>query len=254
MAELTHTTSMDFDGIIAAIDRDGGVIVDDYLDSRTASALCEDYERAIVDEPWCNASNREDDVFFGLKSKRLHGVLNHSARAEACLMHTVACSIAKHYLGERIILSTGELIAIGPQEVQQAFHRDGDSWHRAEQPNNVLISVNIALTDFTRDNGATVVVPGSHTWDAGREPRDDELACAEMGAGSALLYTGRVIHGGGANQTDQTRIGLYFGYIPTWLRPIENCAITHPRELLESLGSVTQRMLGYSTAGFEVVL
>lgn len=254
MPDLLHTTANDLASIIAAIDRDGGVIVDDYLDLSTTAALLEDYSRAIADEPWGNASDREDEVFFGLKSKRLHGILNHSAHAEACLLHPVASALARHYLGKRIILSTSELIAIGPQEVRQAFHRDEDSWRHAEQHNDLLVSVNIALTDFTRDNGATVVVPGSHTWEVGREPRDDELACAEMSAGSALLYSGRVIHGGGANQTDDTRIGLYFGYIPTWLRPIENCAITHPRELLESLGPTTQRMLGYSTAGFEVVL
>jgi ectoine hydroxylase-related dioxygenase (phytanoyl-CoA dioxygenase family) len=254
MQQLTHTTADDVESIIAAIDRDGGVIVDDYVSCETAAALHHDYAAAIADEPWCNASTREDDVFFGLKSKRLHGLLAHSAHAERCLMHPLASALAKHYLGKRIILSTGELMAIGPREVRQALHRDAASWERAEQSGELLFSANIALTDFTRANGATVVVPGSHDWDAEREPQDAQLAYAEMRAGSALLYNGRIIHGGGANETDHTRIGLYFGYIPNWLRPIENCAITHPRELLESLNPQTQRMLGYSEAGFEVVL
>lgn len=255
MPQLTHTTADDHDGLIEAIDRDGGVIVEGYVDPQTAAALRADYEGAIADEPWCNASSREDDVFFGLKSKRLHGVLTHSAHAKACLMHPLARALANHYLGKRIILSTGELMAIGPDEVQQAFHRDADSWERADQPARILLfSANIALTDFTRANGATVIVPGSHEWERGREPAADEFAYAEMRAGSALLYSGGVIHSGGANKTEHTRLGLYFGYIPTWLRPIENCAITHPRELLESLDPYTQRMVGYSEAGFEVVL
>jgi ectoine hydroxylase-related dioxygenase (phytanoyl-CoA dioxygenase family) len=254
MAELAHTTANDFEGIVAAIDRDGGVIVDDYVSSQTAAALRDDYVRAIADEPWCNASSREDDVFFGLKSKRLHGVLNHSAHAEACLMHPLASALAQRYLGKRIILSTGELMAIGPQEVRQALHRDAASWERAQHSGNLLFSANIALTDFTRENGATVVAAGSHAWNHDREPSPEEFAFAEMKAGSALLYSGEVIHSGGANRTDRTRLGLYFGYIPTWLRPIENCAITHPRELLDSLSPATQRMLGYSKAGFEVVL
>ena len=49
----------------------------------------------------------------------------------------------------------------------QEFHTDGASWRRVQTAekangNEILISANCALTDFTATNGATRVVPGSH--------------------------------------------------------------------------------------------
>ena len=145
-------------------------------------------------------------------------------------------------------------MAIGNGEVKQKFHRDGDSWHRAKRDDDILFSANIALTDFCQGNGATVVVPGSHRWDVSREPLPSELTYAEMPAGSALLYGGRIVHSGGANNTTEPRIGLYVGYIPCWLRPIENFAISVGADRLETLAADTADLLCYRRSGFHVVL
>ncbi|MDH3641986.1 MAG: phytanoyl-CoA dioxygenase family protein, partial [Gammaproteobacteria bacterium] len=169
---------------------------------------------------------------------------------ESCLMHDLPIALAPRVAAAPIIMSTGELMAIGPEETQQRLHRDADSWLRAGLERDFLFSVNIALTDFRRDNGATVVVPGSHLWPKGREARPAEFAYAEMPAGSALVYLGGVIHSGGENVTDEVRMGLYFGYIPSWLRPLENCVQTHPAEALEGLADETRNMLGLSEEGF----
>ena len=66
-----------------------------------------------------------------------------------------------------------------------------------------------AITDFTKENGATQVVPGSHKWDKERMPLDEEIENAEMSAGSVFIYTGSVMHGGGANQTSENRLGVF---------------------------------------------
>ena len=71
-----------------------------------------------------------------------------------------------------------------------------------------------------------------------------------MAAGSALVYLGGVLHSGGENVTGETRIGLYFGYIPSWLRPLENPVQTHPPGTLEHLGPDARNMLGLSEEGF----
>ena len=76
-----------------------------------------------------------------------------------------------------------------------------------------------ALTDFTRENGATRVVPGSHKWAPDRQTRPEEITCAAMPAGSALIYLGSAIHGGGANTTTkESRRGMFLGYVVGWLR------------------------------------
>ena len=82
-----------------------------------------------------------------------------------------------------------------------------------------LFSTIWAVTEFTRKNGATQIVPGSHLWKKERQPKPDEIAYAEMKPGSVLFYTGTVLHGGGANQTeDETRVGLFLHYALNWLR------------------------------------
>ena len=242
------------DEIRAVLDEEGGVIVQGYLDPDHLAEVREALITAIADLPWCNTFNAYEDTFFGLKTKRLHGLLRYGPAVEKALMHPLALTLAERQHRGAITMSTGELMAIGPEETQQRLHRDAVSWERSELTQDFLFSVNIALTDFRRDNGATVVVPGSHRWDGDRTPRDEDFAYAEMSAGSALLYSGQVLHSGGQNDTSETRIGLYFGYIPAWLRPLENAVHTHGLDALQRLGPDTQAMLGLSEEGFVAYL
>ena len=254
MQKLETLTAPSEAQILGVLERDGGVIVSDYIDPARIAQLRTDYMRAIDAQPWANSFDGVPSDFFGLKTKRLHGVFQHSLEAAACFRHPLALSLARTLLGEHISLSTGELMAIGPGERRQALHRDGDSWFRAQIDRDVLFSVNISLTDFRRENGATVVVPGSHLAAPTREPTEGEFAYAEMTAGSALLYRGRTLHGGGANATDETRIGLYFGYVPAWIRPLENIAITMPQSAIDELDDELRLLLGVPAQGFIAVV
>lgn len=250
MPELQKLDVDAHDRIFAALQRDGGVIVERYLDSEKLERVRDALAIAIEGLPWCNTYNAYEDEFFGAKTKRLHGLLQYGPELESCLMHPLPLALAPRVAAAPVIMSTGELMAIGPEETRQRLHRDADSWLRAGLDRDFLFSVNIALTDFRRDNGATVVVPGSHRWPGDRDAVPDEFAYAEMPAGSALIYLGGVIHSGGENVTQETRMGLYFGYIPSWLRPLENPVQTHPPETLEHLGQETRNMLGLSEEGF----
>ena len=67
-----------------------------------------------------------------------------------------------------------------------------------------------------------------------------------MSAGAALLYNGKVIHGGGANTSeDQWRVGLHAGFVLGWLRAEENHQLTTSLETAKSLSEHAQRMLGF---------
>jgi hypothetical protein len=102
-----------------------------------------------------------------------------------------------------------------------------------------------ALVDFTRENGATVVVPGSHRWEPGRQPEDHELAYAEMPAGATVIYRGSTIHGGGANSSDTSRPGLHVSYVAGWLRPEENNTLATPLDVARLLPRRAQDLIGY---------
>ena len=105
----------------------------------------------------------------------------------------------------------------------------------------------IALVDFTEDNGATRLVPGSHRWPLDRSPQEDELVPAVMRAGSAVVYLGSTWHAGGANVTTDTwRRGMHLSYVLGWLRTEENHFLATPPDVARTLSRRAQELLGYA--------
>src|SRR6185295_1781779 len=109
-----------------------------------------------------------------------------------------------------------------PGQEAQPIHRDRWVWGARLRGIEPQLNTIWALTPFTAANGATQVVPGSIDWPNERRPQPEEIARAEMDAGSVLMYTGTVFHGGGANTTDDDRVGLNITYARGWLRQEEN--------------------------------
>ena len=105
----------------------------------------------------------------------------------------------------------------------------------------------VAVTDFTAENGGTMVVPGSHTWGDDRGPRVDEAIPTEMSAGSALIWVGGTFHGGGTNTSDSSRIGLTIGLDLGYLRQEENNFLTYSPEVVKGFDEDIQALLGWST-------
>ena len=94
------------------------------------------------------------------------------------------------------------------------------------------------------------MVPGSHRWDPERQAEPHEIVQAEMPAGSALVYLGSTMHGGGANTTaDVRRRGMFFGFVVGWLRTEENTFLTVPIEAVRSMPLRVQELLGYKSHG-----
>lgn len=122
-------------------------------------------------------------------------------------------------------MNTGQVMIIGPGEKAQWLHRDADNWPLILGPTAkpVTVSCMFALSEFTAENGATRVVPGSHKWDDfTRKAVDSEVTQAVMPAGSALIYSGTVLHGGGANTTNaEWREGMHLSFLVGWLTPEE---------------------------------
>ena len=107
-----------------------------------------------------------------------------------------------------------------------------------------------ALTDFTEENGATRVVRGSnHTEDKLRFG-DDDTEPALMARGSVLFYSGSVYHGGGANRSSATRIGLNLTYNVAWLRQEENQYLSVPRDVAVTLPTELLRLMGYARGAY----
>ncbi|MFT4585126.1 MAG: ectoine hydroxylase-related dioxygenase (phytanoyl-CoA dioxygenase family) [Gammaproteobacteria bacterium] len=152
---------------------------------------------------------------------------------------------------ERIILHLTQTIHIHPTQGAQTLHRDRLAWG-THLPAEIEPQFNTmwALTDFTANNGATRVVPGSHKWDWDRRADRDQFCQAEMSAGSVLLYSGSVLHSGGENKSDASRLGINITYCLGWLRQEENQYLSCPPHIAKDLDPELQELLGYTQGNY----
>src|SRR5262245_23974177 len=196
------------DEVMRVIRRDGAVILSGMLAAAETSAL--------IDElmPLLEATKPGRESFSGFKTTRTGALAARSPRVGQALLDRRIRAICDQVLlpnCDRYQVNVTHIIRIMPGEVAQVMHRDRWSWGYLKEIEPQLNTI-WALTDFTRENGATRIVPGSSTWPDSRRPRPDEIAYAEMEAGSALVYTGSVFHSGGANQSAAPRIGMNLTY------------------------------------------
>ena len=238
------------------LDRDGAVIVEEAIGTQLLAGLNSDLD-GFVDDLGVGLRNPVNDgmaEFYGSATVRFDGLAGKSSSfvelMQLPLLQGVADLVLKAHC-EDYLLNTAQLIEIRPSETAQRIHRDEDAWpHMPAQRPQLQVEAMYALTEFTSTNGATNVVPGSHRWERGREPEPDEVIQAEMPAGSALVYLGSTLHGGGANTTaDVHRRGMFFGFVVGWLRTEENAFLTVPIEAVRTMPVRVQELLGYKPHG-----
>ncbi len=241
---------VDWEDVWRSLDEAGGVIVEGFVDDALLGRLQRDFRDAIDAHVSGSTSSQKLWIdFHGEDTKRITGLAAKSSAWAELLCDEHYCELGDRYLGkDGYYLNTAQLICIGPGETPQLMHRDALNWpHVALGDGEVTVTAIFALTDFTEENGATVIAPGSHLW-PGTLPHVDPKDCcqAEMPAGSALLYSGKVIHGGGRNRTtDEWRVGLHAGFVSGWLRAEENHQLTTSLEAARKLPERVQRLLGF---------
>ena len=238
------------------LQRDGAVIVTNALSSDQLVGINRELDDVIAaTAPGLRHPTEPRFVeFYGNRTIRFDGLPAKSKTFWTIMQGSFMTRVADELLlpnCDDYLLNTGQLIQIGPGETAQALHRDEDAWGYYKQAKPLLeVEAMFALTDFSVENGATQVVPGSHLWEPGRQAEPHEIVQAEMVAGSALLYLGTAIHGGGANTTtDQWRRGMFFGFVVGWLRTEENMFLTVPFEQVREMPTRVQELLGYKAHG-----
>jgi len=242
------TREPDWQAIWRAFEADGGLIVEHFVDPALLARLQRDFEPLVAShEPGSTTAGLWTE-FHGERTKRITGLATHSPAWIELLCDERYRAMGDRYLGaDDYWLNTGQLICIGPGESAQLLHRDELNWPAATREGEITVTAIFALTDFTRDNGATQIAPGSNHWPGTLPPVPPDTLCqATMPAGSALIYSGKVIHGGGANVTaDQWRVGLHAGFCAGWLRAEENFQLTVPLEVARTLPERARYLLGF---------
>jgi len=185
------------------------------------------------------------DDFEGHRTRRVYGLFGKTRSLDALAVHEVVLGVLDRVLGHyQLSAPTG--ISIGPGETAQPLHPD-DAIYPLPRPHpEVVVNVMWPLQDFTAANGATRIVPGSHLWTDERPGPDTDTITVELPATSALVYTGSVWHGGGANRSTSSRLGVVLHYAVSWLRPVENHVLVVPPTAAAGLPERLQELLGYN--------
>ena len=243
--------------LMAAYDADGGVIVRDLLSDDARLAIVDDLSAGLEDiAPGSKSGMDLWETFHGRNTVRFCGLAARSrAFVDHALLNPVFTAVTDELLlanGADYWLNTGQVMAIGPGEPAQYLHRDENNWPEAVAADReITVSCLFALSDFTRENGATVVVAGSQRRPPGlvrgAEASPDEIAYAEMPAGSGLIYSGKVIHGAGANTTGDWRYGMHVSFVVGWLRPEEASPLVVDRDRAASLPERARELLGWGS-------
>lgn len=225
-----------------AIARQGYTIVPDVLDGVTADAFADELDalhRALDVQPAGND-------FEGHATRRVYNLLGRGASWSRFAIDDRVLPVIHGVLDDGCLVSSLSSIAIGPGEVAQPIHAD-DQLIPLPKPHPAIICNSMwALTDFTEANGATRLVPGSHLRDHSPDygTAYDSIP-AEMPKGSVLIWHGSLWHGGGANSTSDTRIGIAMNYCAGYIRQQENQQLGLDPATVATFPPRLQRLVGY---------
>ena len=183
---------------------------------------------------------------------RAHNLLAKTRAADSVFLDPRLRAIVDGVIGRYNQINVTTLFNTLPGETKQFLHQDDGLWPIPRPHPPFLCNALFAFDDFTRDNGATHLVPFSHTW---TKPVDQSVESIqiEMQSGSVVLWEGGVWHAGGANITeDQERMGLFISHQVSYLRPQEIQLLSVPADVVRTMPQKLQRLVGYHTFGLGV--
>ena len=246
---ITHLpASASADEISAVLGEDGVVVVDRVVRPEIMDEVAQELR------PFTEATPLGADDFSGRRTRRTGGLIARSPKCRELVMHPTVLGGVGKMLGHATSfqLHLTQIISIGPGEPAQTIHRDQWAFDFFPFPRGYEVQCNTiwAMTDFTAENGATRVIPGSNRFDDKLRFAESDTEPAEMAKGSVLFYTGSLYHGGGANHSKDIRTGINITYNVSWLRQEENQYLSVPLEVARTLPVDLLRLMGYRLGAY----
>ncbi|KAI7977573.1 hypothetical protein EIK77_000523 [Talaromyces pinophilus] len=251
------TPDVGVERIIDIVREDGGVIIKGFLSPDVVRKFNQEIEPTMAKLQAGSTHTHDEFIsnFHGGQTKRLTNLVTHSKTfreqvLDMCMVHELAERVFKEESGT-YWMTTAQVIEIGPQNSAQILHRDLENnppyVDMGPSGPEAMINFLIALSEFTEENGATRVIPGSNHWpDFHDRGNPDMTIPAEMEAGDALFISGKVVHGGSANMTrDQFRRGVAFSFQPSFLTPEEAYPFMVDLQIVKQMSKRAQQMIGF---------
>jgi len=236
------SSEVNIESHVARIERDGYTIIEGAIDDALLSSLRDDLERIERDEGVRPAEN----IFEGTRTVRIYNLLARGKVFESVPVHDSVLPVVERVLDRGCLVSSVSSIAIDPGEAAQPLHADDQVIPLPRPHVPIVCNTMWAVTDFTAENGATRLVPGSHRRDRAPEFGEPvETIAAEMRRGSVLVFHGSLWHGGGANTTAERRVGLAMNYCAGWMRQQENQQLGIPLDVARGFGPRLRKLCGF---------
>lgn len=218
--------------------RDGYVIIENLIPRET----CE----AIKAEGQALLGHKGRNGFEGHLTQRVYNVFGKTRTTDRLADHPRILGLMDRFFRPGFLLSQSQIINILPGEAAQSLHTD-DNFYRIPRPRPPFGAATVwAIDDFTEENGATVVIPGSHTWDEDRIGKREEAIPAVMPAGSVIFFLGTTWHGGGQNRSNAPRFAVTHQYCEAYMRQQENYLLELSKDTVRTLSPELQALVGYS--------
>jgi ectoine hydroxylase-related dioxygenase (phytanoyl-CoA dioxygenase family) len=233
----------------AALREAGCAVVERLVDGSVMDAVASELAGHLDATPYGN------DEFAGRRTRRTGSLIARSPTFRGLAAHPLVLATLDRVLGDHATsyqLHLTQVIDIGPDEPGQLVHRDQWAFDFFPFPSGYEVECHTmwAMTDFTDENGATRVIPGSHRWEDKLRPTYDQTVPAVMPKGSVFVYVGSVYHGGGANNSATRRLGINVGYTLSWLRQEENQYLACPPEIARELPIELAQLIGYRRGAY----
>ncbi len=244
-----NTVRVDATDLIAKVERfvaaDGYAIVTDVIDQATCTNLIAEVDR--VESEFGIDFGKSD--FEGFHTRRIFNLIARGPRFRELVIDETVLGLVEAILGDGILLSGTTSMHISPGETEQLLHADDGMISLPRPHPATMVTTLWALSEFTKDNGATRLIPASHL-DSERAPRPEQESTAlvaEMPAGSVLILHASTWHGGGPNSTSNVeRYGLSIQYVAGWCRQQQNLMLGTAREVVAGYPRKLQELIGYS--------
>ncbi len=271
-----------FEETLRIFQRDGIVVLTEALSLDVISGILDEFNLMMATTEMehhfqSQKDNKPVETVLGVLTKRRSEILARAPElvgqllTQPRLLELVNAHLKKY--ASTVLIHQVLSVEINPGEVAQPLHRDNGLWPIPGRRIPLGVATMTPLENFTAETGATQVILGSHLWPDAEyiDPKDvedrlidgkgwvryqtpdtdpDSVTVVEAPLGSIVLFDGDVLHGGGANTTeDVVRKSIIGAYCVGWLRGEVNQQLMWPPEVARKFSRELQQLIGYSVEG-----